>query len=277
MALTRIQRDICQRLAARRRASGESYVAGGAALQEALAAARLSRDVDIFADSAEAVATAWDGDRGTLVAAGYDVTVVRERRAYVEARIEKNGETVIVEWAQDSAYRFFPLVEHPEFGLTLHPFDLCTNKVLALVGRLETRDWIDVVGCVEHLQPLGYLAWAACGKDPGFTPQGILAEAGRSTRYTQAEVDSLAFSGTPPSAADLSARWHAHLRVAAEVCARLPEQHVGEAVLTPSGALFTGDAAALTRALGQHSLLFHPGRLRGAFPELKTRERPAGR
>ena len=33
------------------------------------------------------------------------------------------------------------LVEHPDFGLALHPFDLATNKVLALVGRLEACAW----------------------------------------------------------------------------------------------------------------------------------------
>ena len=32
-------------------------------------------------------------------------------------------------------------------GLALHPFDLATNKVLALVGRLEARDWVDVLTC----------------------------------------------------------------------------------------------------------------------------------
>jgi len=53
---------------------------------------------------------------------------------------------------------------HEELGLTLHPFDLATNKVLALVGRVEVRDWVDVITCSEQLQPLGFLAWAACGK-----------------------------------------------------------------------------------------------------------------
>jgi hypothetical protein len=87
----------------------------------------------------EAVATAWDGDRETLVAAGCDIAVLRERPAYVEARIARGRENVLVGWAQDGAYRFLPLVEHPDFGLTLRPFDLCTNKILALVGRLEIR------------------------------------------------------------------------------------------------------------------------------------------
>jgi TolB-like protein len=33
-----------------------------------------------------------------------------------------------------------PLLEHPELGLTLHPFELATNKLLALVGHVEARE-----------------------------------------------------------------------------------------------------------------------------------------
>jgi hypothetical protein len=64
-------------------------------------------------------------------------------------------DSVLVQWARDSAYRFFPLVEHSTFGLTLHPLDLATNKLLAIVGRREVRDWIDIVECHDKVQPLG--------------------------------------------------------------------------------------------------------------------------
>ncbi len=271
MALTALQRDICRALADRRRASGESYIAGGAALQEALAAGRVSRDLDIFHDTDEAVATAWEADRRTLCDSGYEVVVLRERRAYVEAHVARGGDTVLVEWTRDSAYRFFPLVEHPDFGLALHPFDLATNKVLALVGRLETRDWIDVIECGDRLQPLGFLVWAACGKDPGFSPEAILQQAGRSGRYSEEEVASLAFTGTPPRAADLSRRWHEQLRVAADVCSRLPAGELGRAVLAANGALFTGDPDALSEALRERRIIFHPGRIGGAFPRIVDR------
>ena len=113
-----------------------------------------------------------------------------------------------VEWARDSAFRFFPLLRHDEFGLTLHPFDLATNKVLALVGRLEVRDWVDVIACDAAVQPLGYLAWAASAKDPGFGPGAILEAAARSSRYSADEVAELAFDGPPPDAAELSRSWH---------------------------------------------------------------------
>lgn len=269
MALTEFQRRILGLLADRRRSGGESYIAGGVALNIALAAHRISRDFDVFHDTAEAVSASVDADRDVLAHAGYTVIVLRERAAYVEATVSRSGEAVLIEWARDSAFRFFPLVEHPDLGLTLHPFDLATNKVLALVGRLEARDWVDVLTCDERLQPLGLLAWAACGKDPGFSPASILEHAARTSRYTDEELSALAFDGHPPRAADLGTRWHRALATARESVAALPPGRVGEAVLTPSGELFRGDAAAIHDALVNQRLTFHKGRLGGALPEVR--------
>ena len=74
----------------------------------------------------------------------------------VEAEVARGPESVVVQWAHDSAYRFFPLVQHDDLGLVLHPFDLATGKVLALVGRVEPRDFVDTLTCDAEIQPLGY-------------------------------------------------------------------------------------------------------------------------
>ncbi len=268
MSLTPFQRDVCRLLAGDRRAHGESYVAGGVALSVALDTHRLSRDVDLFHDTIEAVTRTWDRDRLSLAAAGYAVRPLRERPGYVEAEVARGDVRLVIEWARDSAFRFFPLVEHEDLGLTLHPFDLATNKVLALVGRLEARDWVDVIACDERVQPLGYLAWAACAKDPGFTPGGILEQARRSSRYSDEEISSLAFEGVPPDAAHLSHRWHEAVEAAGAIIPRLPASRVGQTVLTRDGRLFMGDLAALDFALASNDLLFHQGRIGGAWPEL---------
>ena len=122
MALSRFQRDVCRLLAAERRAHGESYVADGVALSVALETQRLSRDLDLFHDTTEAVARSWDRDRKLLEGAGYVVRALRERPGYVEADVSRDGQELLIEWARDSAFRFFPLVEHPDLGLALHPF-----------------------------------------------------------------------------------------------------------------------------------------------------------
>lgn len=268
MALSAFQRTVCRLLAENRVASGESDVAGGVALNALIAASRVSRDLDLFHDTDEALAASWDADRRLLEEAGYRVAVVRERQTFIEAEVAMAGERLRVEWARDSAYRFFPLVRHDELGLALHPFDLATNKVLALVGRLEVRDWIDVMASDERIQPLGYLAWAACGKDPGFGPRAILEGAARSGRYSADEVAQLAFDGPPPDAAHLARRWHRVLEAATDVVSALPPARTGTCVLTPEGHLFRGQVEALTRALVSGSVLFHEGRIRGTLPQI---------
>ena len=269
MALTPLQRDVSRLLAESRKASGESYVAGGAALNELLSAPRLSRDLDLFHDTAEALAATWEADRRALAAAGLGLRVLRERPTFVEAEVVRGGESVILQWAQDSAYRFFPLVESDVFGLVLHPFDLATNKVLALVGRVEPRDWVDAITCAERLQPLGYLAWAACGKDLGFSPASILEHAARTAHYAPVELSSLAFEGAPPDGAALAARWRAQLDEARRVVELLPPDEAGRAVLVRDGALYTGNASALPADLAAGRVSFHPGRIRGAFPAIR--------
>jgi len=67
-------------------------------------------------------------DRRVLERGGFDVVLLRERPAFVEAEVQKDGDSVLMQWARESAFRFFPLVEHADLGLTLHPFDLATNK-----------------------------------------------------------------------------------------------------------------------------------------------------
>lgn len=266
MALTPLQRRVCGLIARQRIAAGERYITGGTALTTLLATARVSRDIDLFHDSDAAVAASWAADRTVLDADGLALEVLRERPGYVEARVAADGEAILIEWARDSAFRFFPLVTHPELGLTLHPFDLATNKVLALVGRLEVRDWIDVLACDRQVQPLGFLAWAAAGKDPGFNPSGILAIAARTARYTQEEIDALQFQGPPPDAATLARQWHAALDSARAIVDGLPAEHVGTCVLDAAGTLCRATPDELSRQLA--GLRYHRGSIGGALPRI---------
>lgn len=268
MAITDFQRSICRVIASSRIEQGESYVAGGVALNTLINAPRVSHDIDIFHDTREALIATWDTDRALLQERGYVIEVARERPTFVEAIVRRGERSVVMQWVCDSAYRFFPLMENADFGLTLHPFDLATNKTLALVGRLEVRDWVDVIACSAHLQHLGLLAWAACGKDPGFSPAMILEEAKRSGRYTAAEVGELAFEGEAPRAAQLSVEWSRILAEAEEIIDQLPPEQAGRCVLDAGGQLFSGTAQDAASALKQGAMLFHEGCIRGAMPTI---------
>jgi hypothetical protein len=269
MALTAFQEKICRLIAGNRLASGESYIAGGVALNAALNAPRLSRDIDIFHDTTEALQFSWEQDRKLLEQQGYGVQVIREAKAYVEAVVRARDDQVLLQWVRDSAYRFFPLVQDERLGLTLHPFDLATNKVLALVGRLEIRDWIDVIESVKKIQPLGLLAWAACGKDPGFSPLAILNEAARSSHYTADELERLDFAGSPPDLSALSIQWKEMLKSAHAIIDRLPAEHTGQCLLDNSGKLFYGDIAALEEMMKTETYQWHKGTLGGVLPVVR--------
>jgi len=268
MAITDFQREICRLVARNRIAQGESYVAGAVALNAVIGATRLSNDIDVFHDTREALAATWDADRELFTEHGYEVEVVRERPTFAEAVVRRSSQSCAMQWVCDSAFRFFPLVEHPDFGLTMHPFDLVANKVLALVGRVEVRDWVDVIECSDRLQHLGYLAWAACGKDPGYNPAMILGEARRSARYSAAEVSQLAFDGPAPDAAVLSTRWAAMVREADVIVEALPPDEVGRVVLGRDGKLFDRNPDELATALAAGDISFHQGSIRGALPRI---------
>ncbi len=226
---------------------------------------RVSADVDLFHDTAEALGATWESDRRMLLAAGYEVAIEVERPSFIRATVRQGAAAATLDWAQDSAYRFFPLVEHPDFGLTMHPFDLATNKVLAAVGRLEVRDWVDLIECDARLQPMGYLAWGAAGKDPGLTPKGIVEYAAR-IRYAAIEVEGLLWDGPAPDPGALSRRWKQMIAEAREVVSLLPCEEVGKAVLAADCELFCGSRAELAQALTANQLRYHAGAVRGAFP-----------
>jgi len=267
MALTPFQSEVLRRLASDRRSRGESYVAGGAALNQLLAAPRRSRDIDLFHDSESALARTWAADRSLLIASRCSVAVVRESPTFVEAVVSREDERVLMQWTRDSAFRFFPLIEDELLGLALHPFDLATNKVLAMAGRLEVRDWIDVLTCDEKLQPLGYMIWAACGKDPGYNPSSLLAEISRS-HYSQAEIDALDFESARPDAVQLGVRWHAALRTAQRISDTLPAQELGTCVAA-RGNLFRGASEEISEALRSNLIEFHVGRIGGSWPTVR--------
>jgi hypothetical protein len=270
MALTYFQRSVCRLLARSRVEGGESYVAGGAALNESVSGQRVSRDLDLFHDSEAALEASWTVDRILLEAAGLRVSPLRERPSFIEAEVAGPAEVVVVEWARDSAFRFFPLETHPDFGLTLHPLDLATNKLLALVGRREVRDWIDILACDERIQPLGYLAWAACAKDPGFNPRSLVDHASRSGRYSAPEVAELAFEGTPPDAGELSRKWHRAIEEARVIIDALPSAQSGTCVLVERNELCRISSDRLPAAVEAGQLSFLEGSIRGVLPTLRT-------
>ena len=175
MPLTSFQSEVLAVIAVNR--NEESHFAGGLVLHAAANSARFSHDFDIFHEADEQVAQSSDADVTILEKAGFVVEKIvgdwLQPTSFRKGRIRRGTDSVEIDWAADSAFRFFPIEQDPLLGWRLHLFDMATNKALALAARTETRDYVDIVE-LHKIFPLPAICWAACGKDEGYSPLFLL-------------------------------------------------------------------------------------------------------
>ena len=152
----------------------------------------------------------------------------------------------------------------------MHPFDLATNKVLAMVGRLEVRDWVDAINADRRLQPLGHLLWAAAAKTRGTAPARCSRMRGAPPTIRRSKWRNSNSTAWRRNAVELASAWHGMLAQAASIIDLLPPEEAGNCVLDAQHNLFTGSSAHLSRALAQGEIRFHTGSLGGAYPRLVT-------
>lgn len=133
MPLTPIQNDVLATIWENR--AETSHLAGASAIQASPKSMRYSGDLDLFHDNESEVAEAFAKDRTALEAADFEISVLLSQPGFIRARIFKAGESVLIDWAHDSAWRFMPTIALEGIGHVLHPVDLAVNKVLALGGR----------------------------------------------------------------------------------------------------------------------------------------------
>ncbi len=257
MPLTEFQREVLRLLARFR--SPESYLAGGLVVNQGDDAPRFSDDLDIFHDTEAAVSQAAEEDGKTLAQNGFEIVWDLRRPAFYRARATRNGQSVRLDWAIDSAFRFFPVEADAELGYRLHLTDVAINKALALAGRNEARDFVDVLHLHRTHLSLGAIAWAACAKDPGFTPEFLLQEMGRNANFQPEEFRALALAHPwDPVAAKKS--WLRAMEEARALFDLLPASDLGCLYLEQ------GRAATPRNLEEAKSLKQHRGSLRGAWP-----------
>ncbi len=192
MPLTPFQRRVLSVIACNR--SEESHFAGGLVLNAADSSARFSHDFDIFHEAEEEVARASAVDTASLEAAGFKVDRCvgdwSQPVSFRKARIVDGVDLVEIDWAADSAFRFFPIERDPLLGWRLHLFDMATNKALALAARTVTRDYVDIVE-LHRIYPLHAIIWASCGKDAGYGPGLLLEMMRRFARINPRKLETI--------------------------------------------------------------------------------------
>ncbi len=222
MPITKLQSYVLRLLAAQR--SPDSYIAGGIALNRE--GPRFSGDIDIFQDSTERLEAAADADADAIAGAGLKLTWLKTRTGKRNALVEGLDEAMQLEWVADSDFRFFPAQPDELFGYVLHPVDLATNKVAAAADRREPRDIVDLVTIHENILPLGVAICAAVGRFPGQTPEELLADITRHSRFTAEEFRVLA-TERPIDVSDLHRRIRNMIESARDFISRIPSDAVG--------------------------------------------------
>ncbi len=150
-------------------------LAGGYAVQAHGFLDRISEDVDLFtvdearAQFQEAVTAAVDAYRNE----GFDVETTLAGDGFVRLLlISSDGRSVKVELGID--WRAHAPVTLP-VGPVLHPDDAVGNKVAALYGRAEVRDFVDVEAILRSGRYTTHdLLRLAANADPGFEPEMFL-------------------------------------------------------------------------------------------------------
>lgn len=262
MPLTAFQREVFATL--RRCRSPDSFVFEATVLNAAEQTARYSRDIDLCHDVETAVAESAAADEAALTADGYTVSWQLRQPLFHRATITREDGSVKLEWVFDSAFRFYPVEPDAELGWRLHFADAATNKLLALSGRSEPRDFVDAIHLHETYLTLGTLAWAAAGKDEGLNPRLILDLAERFARYRQADIDSLHLAH-PLSLPELKAKWTQAIVEGRQLVERLPAEEVGCLYLHPKSRQPVTPGPDSTE---MSALIRHYGTVGGSWPVL---------
>lgn len=265
MPLTPFQRDVLAVLLANR--SEKSHFAGGLVLHAPDDSARYSRDFDMFHEAAEDVQRHSEADVEALTGAGFKVEKLEranewhELSSFRRATVRRESDSLELDWARDSAFRFFPIVSDRQLGWRLHLFDIATNKALALSARTETRDYVDIVE-LGRRYPLEAIVWAACGKDPGFSPLFLLKMMVRFAKIDPAELTKVQARDLDPIA--LKEEWIGMADRAEEEITRIADTQID----LPIGVAFV-DKEGEPGWIGMDpSLQIHAPTLRGCWPEM---------
>lgn len=269
MPVTNFQREVLGVLAGLR--SPTSHFAGSLPLHISVESSRFSHDFNIFHDAERELALASVADVAALERNGYTVEKGDWTSSFRRIRIWRDQEKLDVDYAFDSAMRFFPAQPDTELGWKLHAFDLATNKSLALAARAETRDLVDIVEWSRRFS-LAAIVWAACGKDPGYNPIMLLGWMRRFAKIRPEQLREIAARHIDP--VELKSEWLEMAVVADETLTALADAQPD----VPIGVIFTRDDGLPvwpddpTKPLAEQGLQIHHPTLGGCWPRVSGLE-----
>jgi hypothetical protein len=160
-------------------------LAGGAALIARGEIDRRTRDLDFFGLTGDAVDRLLPAAEDALREAGLSVERVQVNPGFARLIVASADDRTELDLAADA--RLFP-AEPGEPAPTLRGEELAVDKVLALFGRAEARDFVDLMA-VEPRYGLDRLCQLAAQKDRGFTLTMFADMLGRFSRLRREEFE----------------------------------------------------------------------------------------
>ena len=143
------------------------YLAGGVALGEYYLGHRLSFDLDYFTGVENLVLPTSYQIESACQKNNLPIKVIRRFSTFVQFQAERGNDSLKIDLALDSPYRFEPTVLSRE-GIYVNDYpDLRVDKLLAYFGRAEPRDAVDLYFIIQR-EPPDPLLELAVQKDPGF-------------------------------------------------------------------------------------------------------------
>ena len=146
------------------------YLTGGTALSAVFLKHRRSNDLDFFTNIEELIRPLNQKLEASLRKEGFKVERLRGFHSFVELSVSSDNDSTVVHFALDSPFRFEQPSDFDEIpGIKVDSLiDIATNKLLALFGRAELKDFIDIYFLIkDHFNKIELIEKAA-QKDPGF-------------------------------------------------------------------------------------------------------------
>lgn len=154
-------------------------LAGGAGLVAQGTSSRPTNDLDFFAENPADVDRFLPVLEPSLEAAGLTVERVQTEPGFARLSVADQSERTLIDLAYDT--RLFAPVD-TDFGPVLALDELAADKVLAVFGRAEARDFVDLLALTQHYS-LARLVDLASSKDPGFNLDVFRSALGSISRH----------------------------------------------------------------------------------------------
>lgn len=146
------------------------YLTGGTALSAFFLKHRRSNDLDFFTHVEELILPFGQKLEESLKKEGLKVERLRGFRSFMELSVSSENDSTVIHFALDSPFRFeqpSDLKEIPGIKID-NLIDIATNKLLALFGRAELKDFLDVYFLIKERYAKDELIEKSAQKDPGF-------------------------------------------------------------------------------------------------------------